>query len=134
MNGADDTPARRLLTWARLLVDRVSPGTSALWPRAAALLCRQALEVALQTFWSREGRGTEECPARAQLLCLGRYLSDEALGRRAHSVWTALSRACHHHPYELPPTREELLAWCDAVAEVVERTERLVWGSRPSAR
>jgi len=128
MSAAHDTPARRLLAHARLLLERVSPETSGLWPRAAALLCRQSLEVALRTYWSLRGRGTEECSTRAQLLCLGRYLADEPLARRAHLAWTALSRACHHHPYDLPPTREELLAWCDTVGEVVERTERVVWG------
>jgi hypothetical protein len=28
------------------------------------------------------------------------------------------------HPYELPPTREELAAWDEVVMEVVEATER----------
>jgi hypothetical protein len=134
MSADRDTPAGQLLDAARLLLGRVSADTSGLWPRAAALLCRQSLEVALRTFWSLRGRGTEVCSARAQLLCLGRYLDDEALGRRAHLAWTALSRACHHHAYDLPPTREELLALCETVAEVVERTESVVWSPRSSAR
>ena len=57
-----------------------------------------------------------------------RYLGDEPLAQRAHVVWSALSRACHHHVYELAPTREELQAWREAVQEVVERTER-AWRS-----
>lgn len=122
------SPAAELLASARGLVARASAGTTGLWPRASALLARQALEVALRTFWSLKARGTEECSLRAQLLCLGRFLADEPLARRAHLAWAALSRACHHHPYDLPPTQEELLAWCDTVGEVVARTERVVWG------
>lgn len=128
MSGDSLSPAGELLQFARALVDGDTPGTSGLWPRASALLARQSLEVALRTFWAKQAFGTEECSTRAQLLCLGRYLSDEPLARRAHQAWAALSRACHHHPYDLSPTREELLAWCDAVSEVVERTERAVWG------
>ena len=65
----------------------------------------------------------EECSTRAQFLCLGTYLKDGGIAHRAHQAWAALSRAAHFHPYELPPTREELLAWDEVVAEVVEATE-----------
>lgn len=44
--------------------------------------------------------------------------------RRAHQVWTALSRASHVHPYDLSPTRGELLTWIATVQDVVEATER----------
>jgi hypothetical protein len=120
----DDSPARELLSTARLLIDRASVDTRGLWPRAAVLLARQALEVALQTFWSRAAPGAETCSTRAQLLCLGSYVSDDDLARRAHQVWTTLSRASHFHPYELPPTHEELVAWFDGVAAVIDKTEQ----------
>lgn len=126
-SGSRDTPdtvARELLAAVDDLLNRASPGTAGLWPRAATLLTRQALEVALRTFWSKRAPGVEACSARAQLLCLGRFIGDEPLGYRAHMVWSVLSSACHYHPYDLAPTREELLGWRDAVAEVVERTER----------
>ena len=32
-----------------------------------------------------------------------------------HEAWGALSRACHHHPYELAPTAGELSGWIEAV-------------------
>lgn len=128
MKDEDLSPAAELLQSARGLLERVTPGTSGLWPRASALLARQSLEVSLRTFWAKQAFGTEECPMKAQVLCLGRYLGDEPLARRAHQAWAALSRACHHHPYDLSPTREELLGWCDTVSEVVDRTERAVWG------
>lgn len=121
---AHETVAREILASANDLLERSSADTSGLWPRAAVLLQRQALEVALKTYWSLKAPGTEECSARAQLLCLGTYLRDESLARRAYHVWTALSRAAHFHPYELPPTREELMGWQEAVVEVIDATER----------
>lgn len=119
-----DTPARRLLMEVDTLLGQASRSTAGLWPRAAALLTRQALELALATYWSKAAPGVEACSKKAQFLCLGRYLGDEELAQRAHVAWSALSRGCHHHVYDLAPTREELLAWREAVAEVVERTER----------
>lgn len=118
------TVARELLESARLLMDRHSIDTRGLWPRAAVLLVRQSLEVALKTYWSAKAPGAEECPTRAQVLCLGAYVGDEQLGRRAAQVWAELSQASHVHPYDLPPTREELLGWMATVSDVVERTER----------
>lgn len=122
-NGAD-TPARELLAFVDDLLGRAATGTAGRWPRASALLTRQALETALVFYWTKQAPGVEDCSGRAQFLCLGRYLGDESLAQRAHAAWSALSRACHHHVYDLPPTREELQAWRDVVADVVERTER----------
>lgn len=123
MNADDSTIARGLLAAAYSLVDHPEAGTRGLWPRAAVFLARQSLEVALKTYWSARAPGVEESSMRAQLLCLGSWLSDEPLARRAHQAWSALSRASHHHPYELTPTREELVGWFDTVREVVEATE-----------
>ena len=36
---------------------------------------------------------------------------------RLHETWGALSRACHHHPYELAPTAAELARWIEVVEE-----------------
>ena len=124
MTDAEETVARELLASARHLIDRSSADTRGLWPRAAVLLQRQALEVALKTYWSAKARGVEECSTRAQFLCLGSYLRDEPLARRAHLAWTGLSRAAHFHAYELPPTREELLTWSDAVLDLLDATEQ----------
>jgi hypothetical protein len=119
----DATVARELLAAARSLADRPDVNTRGLWPRAAVLLARQSLEVALKTYWSAKAPGVEESSLRAQLLCLGTWVSDEPLARRGHQAWSALSRASHHHPYELTPTRDELLGWFDTVLEIVEVTE-----------
>jgi hypothetical protein len=121
---SEETVAREILASARALLDRASSQASGLWPRAVVLLQRQALEVALKTYWSFKAPGTEECSIRAQLLCLGRFLDDGDIGRRAYQAWSALSRAAHFHPYELPPTQEELRAWHTTVLELVDATEQ----------
>ena len=123
MTEDDATIARELLAAARSLVDRPAGDTRGLWPRAAVFLARQSLEVALKTYWSAKAAGVEESSMRAQLLCLGTWVSNEPLARRAHQAWSALSRASHHHPYELTPTRDELIGWFDTVLEVVDVTE-----------
>ena len=123
MTAGNDSVARELLASARTLVDRSSVDTRGLWPRAAVLLARQSLEAALKKYWSTVAPGVEECSMRAQLLCLGSYVSDHEFARRANLVWTSLSRAAHFHPYELPPTHEELVTWFECVAEVLDKTE-----------
>jgi hypothetical protein len=52
---------------------------------------------------------------RAQLLCLGSYTDDE-VGDRISYAYGGLTRACHHHPYDLSPTAEEINGWLDDVA------------------
>jgi len=51
---------------------------------------------------------------RPQLICLRGYLKDDALAGQAQQLWSSLSRACHHHPYELAPTVGELEGWMEA--------------------
>lgn len=120
----EQTAARALLASACALVEHDDAGSRGLWPRAAVLLARQAVEVAMKTYWSWAAMGMEACSARAQFLCLGRFLNDPALAGRAHEAWGALSRASHHHPYELPPTLDELRGWFDIAATLINRTER----------
>jgi len=110
------TPAE-VLAMARQLLDRASPETAGLWPRAAALLGRQALEVAVDDFWHARKIPLDSCPTRQQLICLREYLADDDLAGRVHHAWSSLSRACHHHPYELAPTVGELKDWISVVEE-----------------
>jgi hypothetical protein len=58
---------------------------------------------------------------RTQLICLRSYLGDAPLASRAGHAWSALRRACHHHPYELAPTAAELSSWFAVVAELSDR-------------
>ena len=108
------TPAE-LLGMARQLLGRASPETAGLWPRAAALLGRQALETSLDGYWALRRIPLESCPTLQQLICLREYLDDAELAGRVHHAWSALSRACHHHPYDLPPSAGELEAWLETV-------------------
>src|SRR6266511_2633735 len=97
VKGKDVTPTD-LLNAARTMVTQSRPGTAGLWPRAAALLGRQALEAALDELWSRTHPGLERASMRCQLLCLPIVLTDRELAGRAAHAWVALTRACHHHP------------------------------------
>ncbi len=100
-----------LLQAARGVIASPRPETAGLWPRAAALLGRQALESALERHWTGKLKGLADCPARVQLVCLREMSADRSAAGRLYEAWAALSRACHHHPYELAPTAAELETW-----------------------
>lgn len=89
------------------MLDEPDPSTVSAWARAAALLARQALEAALASFWRARVPGVESLNMRAQLNCARVYLPAATAADLSYA-WHALSRATHHHPYELDPTREEL--------------------------
>jgi len=105
------------------LLGRADPATAGLWPRASALLGLRALEASLLRLWKRRELDLQGCTMRAQLICLRSYLEDAALAARAGHAWSALSRACHHHPYELAPTSTELGTWLSVVGELVEKVD-----------
>lgn len=111
-----------LVAVARLLLarsDRAPDLAAGVWPRAAAVLARQALELSLAALWAQRGLDMAGASARAQLLCLDEYLSDPHVVADARFAWWALSRACHHHPYELAPTVAEIEGWLSSVEKVV---------------
>jgi hypothetical protein len=110
-----DLPSADLLAMARQLLARASPETAGLWPRSAALLGRQALERAVDDYWTARQIPLASVPTLQQLICLREYHSDAELAGRVHHAWNALSRACHHHPYDLPPSASELQGWLEIV-------------------
>ncbi len=116
--------ATTLLANARALVQRYDPATVGMWPRATALLTRQALELAIDEVWRRDAPGVERCSMRAQLICLPAYVKDSSFARDVAYAWSGLSRACHHHVYELPPTATELAGWIETVERLVEQSQR----------
>jgi hypothetical protein len=75
--------------------------------------------------------GAERCANRPRLLCLREYVPDELAQRPAY-LWAALSRACHHHPYELSPTADEIGRWIDDTESVVADLSALAT-SRPGS-
>ena len=110
---------RSLLDAAQQML-RPDPYTAGMWPRGAALLTRQAIEQALDNLWMQRAAGVEKCSMRAQLLCLGHYLRPRDLTDRVTYAWLGLSRACHHHAYELPPTAAELHVWMATAHNLID--------------
>ena len=115
-----DVTTRELLYRAIDLLERPTSATVGLWPRAAAVLARQALERGLIEVLSAKVAGIQQAPVRSQLLCLRIVLDDAAIADDVTVAWWALSRACHHLSYELPPTAAELRAWIDVVDRFAE--------------
>jgi hypothetical protein len=89
------------------------------WARASALLARQSLESAMDLLWRKRAPIVVQCSMSAQLLVLPSYLRDQEAARDASYAWSALSRACHHHAYELPPTASELRSLIELTRRVV---------------
>lgn len=101
-----------------------------LWPRAAALTARRALEESLDQLWRARAPGLEQATARAQLCCLATYLRDARLAGDVTFAWAALSGACHHHDYELTPTAAELHARFDVIDRLIARVDHLTASAR----
>jgi len=93
------------------------------WPRASAILGRQALELALDQLWAEVAPGLEKASRRAQLLCLPEYVESD-LANQVRYTWYGLSAACHHHAYELPPVVSELNGWLTEVAALIDEVGR----------
>ena len=108
--------SQQLLSAADDLLSEPSVAWSGRWPRAVALLTRQALERSMEELWAVRAPAAMGASARAQLLCLGHFVERD-LARRAAWTWSALSRACHHS-YDLPPTAGELADWINTVDEL----------------
>lgn len=107
--------ATQLLAHADAVLQDRPPGLAGRWPRAVALLARQALETSLADLWVKRRLKIGWATERAQLLCLPAVLGDRRVAADATLAWNALSEACHAHPYDLPPTAGELTAWLAAV-------------------
>ena len=114
--------ARTLLSSADDLLSTASDAWAGRWPRAVALLTRQALERSMDELWAVKAPTMIRASARARILCLRQWVQPNLAGRTAYT-WSALSRACHQHAYELAPTTSELSGWLDTVDEL-ERTVR----------
>ncbi|NUK70354.1 hypothetical protein HRW23_27965 [Streptomyces lunaelactis] len=97
------------------IVHTLTPGLRA---RAAAVLLRLALDETLDDFWrSVSPRMTHN--GRSRMLSLQWYVRP-SVARQWFAVWSALSSACHHHSYELPPTPAEVRAWHQDVSELLK--------------
>jgi len=117
----EESRPRDLLALARELLRRADPLTAGLWPRVSALLALRAVETSVSRLWDQRALPLQSCPMRVQLICLRSYLDDGVLVARAAHAWSALNRACHHHPYELAPTAAELESWFLVVDELTAK-------------
>jgi hypothetical protein len=84
----------------------------------------------MEEIWRERAPGVERASIRAQLLCLSKYADDPAPADAAAHAWSALTHACHHHPYELAPTAEELEGWLDQASDLA-RSAELGLSSKP---
>jgi hypothetical protein len=102
---------RLRLTEAERFLTRGAPGAA--WPRSVVWLIRLALEHELDCFWTRRNAAVRRSRRmRSKLLALG-VVTDRATGHAVAELWSTLSRAAHHHHYELAPTAAELRNWMD---------------------
>jgi hypothetical protein len=122
LRGDAESPGQ-VLGMAGRLLERADPDTAGLWPRASALLASRALEATVHRLWERKTLDLQGCSMRVQLICLRMYVGDTELVARASHAWSALSRACHHHPYELAPTAAELRGWLSVVDELIQKAD-----------
>lgn len=112
---AELTEARQLLAAARIAVANPDAGLDDAWPRAAALLTRQALEIVISARLGDRIPEVDGLSMRVKLACLSE-LTDPVAAHEAAWLWARLSAACHHHPYDLAPTGAELTEWIDRTA------------------
>lgn len=106
----------RYLDVADDLLRKHQTWSTGLWSRTCAWLLRLALEATLGELWAREHPAIALVTMRAQLLSLYHLRGFEPqMAARAEYLWACLSRAVHHHPYELSPTATELRRWHEDV-------------------
>jgi hypothetical protein len=88
--------------------------------RIAAFLIRQALEEEVSARCAHlVARIDHPVRMRSRLLVL-RALDQSGTAAKAEYAWNALSRACHHHAYELAPTASELQHLLRVVTQLVD--------------
>jgi hypothetical protein len=112
------TTAVQLLRAAERLMGKGSSQAKGAWARGAALLTRQATEASLRELWSQTSPDLVRCPARIQLLCLPGAGLGAGIAREVRHTWSLLSGACHHHPYDVAPSSQELLQWIRVAARL----------------
>jgi hypothetical protein len=109
---------RELLDAAQELLTKSIEGTAGLWPRAAAVLIRQALEDQMTIILTKSVPGAHESSARTKLICLQSELDDVTLAEEVAHAWWALTAACHRRTYDLAPTADELQRWLETGRQI----------------
>lgn len=84
----------------------------------AAWLARSALEAAVVNRLQALGHDVGQATMGSRLTCL--YVLAPGHAAVAEFAWNRLSRACHHHAFELAPTAGEVCTLVDHVARVAK--------------
>jgi hypothetical protein len=101
--------------------DQVLDGTIGLGARSArtaALLARCAFEDWLDERSKTWETPSYQRPSTGSKLVVLSALRGEAIGETAVRSWAGLSRACHHHAYELQPSVMEVRHLIDEVRKL----------------
>lgn len=96
-------------------------GLGARGPRTAALLARTVLEEWIDdqnASWAASAVGFPT--TRSKIVALA-AIRGAPIGEKTRRVWHALSRAVHHHAYELQPSVSEVRHLVGAVRELQQR-------------
>jgi hypothetical protein len=110
-------------------VERLMQGSGPVGHQSLRMVCwllRSALEQTYRELVGAQGADLGRSSNRAALICL-RALYDESapdLADDAEAAWTRLSRAVHHHAYELSPTLSEVKDLMRQVTHVAEFAAR----------
>ncbi|TCM51298.1 hypothetical protein [Kribbella sp. VKM Ac-2568] len=115
----------RLLQQAKAILDGL-PATSPRLIRVAAFLIRQALEAEVDAFCEDLVMPMRHPVRMRSRLAVLHALDRSGLAATAEYAWIALSRACHHHAYELAPTVSELRHLHAVVAEMAAKRARIL--------
>lgn len=111
---SNNPDADRLLSSARAILDRTIAMPPHQASRAASFLARRALETIVLDLCARAGIRSNIATMRARLIVL-RHRADVATAEILESAWLGLSRACHHHAFELAPAETEIRALIERV-------------------
>lgn len=101
-----------------ILDGRVSIGGNSV--RAAAWVARTALEDVLADLLRAKGCVPGRAGTRSVLSCIEILYATEAprVPQLCEYAWQGLSRACHHHAFELAPTHAEVAALVQTVRDL----------------
>jgi len=115
MSRREIDPERWLVLAGAMLSGAGALGSAAVsggwWPKACACLIRLSLEQAVDAYWERVNPrvASPKLPWRTKLLMLrSRTGPGLTVARRITYAWNTLSRAMHHHCYDIQPTVTEL--------------------------
>jgi hypothetical protein len=96
-----------LLAAARATLDAAGTLPQRRRTRAAAVVARAALELAVDARLAEHGLDLTRATMRSRLICLTTLVDGDA-GEAAAVAWAGLSAGCHQHAYELTPTWAEI--------------------------